>query len=706
MRGRTFWVLSVIILGAFSAPSARGDVRPIGPDGGTLSALAIDRTNPRTLYAGAHYAGVFKSTDAGAHWDFSGLAGYTVNTLAIDPQNPAVLYAGVFVPQDDGDERNPGIFKSTDGGKSWTSTNAVSTFGCTIEGLAVDPRDSLSVYASACDGFLRSSDGGETWSAANSGFPHLDPRSGSALASLVIDPMGTLFITAYQCDTTGRFPAPACDTDVFKSSDGGGSWRKATAAPISNSMVTALAIDPVSPSTLYARIMFTNVQNGVIKSTDSGATWVRTSLDLGQGCCIAAVAVDPAGAVYAAGFGGLFKSMDGGTGWRRIGYFPPLTGISALAFDAQNSDTVYVVDSLGISKSTDGGAGWNKANSGLRAAPVFSIALDPQRAGSIYAGGFGIATTTDSGTSWTAGKSAAREYSNFAYALQIDPADPNTIYAAVGERGEDVTFGGAVLKSVDGGGTWNVARSGITTPAAVTSLVADPRHPGTLYVGTWGGGVFKSVDGAMSWNAMDAGLPAGDFQPVITALTIDPQQPETVYAGALSSELPGRRDPHVFKSTDGGLNWILLPQTFLRPGIQCCPEITAMATDGSTGNIYVVTTNYAGPGGTLWKSTDSGATWRDILPTSSSASAVAVDSQTADTIYASTDTGLLVSLDGGENWAPLPGGPSLSTTLALDPLNPNTLYAAGWSGLFAITIGPSDKQTQASRNRLPTKDGR
>ena len=339
-------ILSLALLAAGSAHAAEVSITSIGPEGGSLGSLIADPQNPGTLYAGARYAGAFKTTDGGTHWSPAGLAGFTVDKLAIDPQNPDSIYAGVFMEQDDGNANSSGIFRSTDGGKSWNWANTGLPAACRIGGLVVDPQISGTIYAWApCAGVFRSNDAGETWKAVNSGLPF--PGFGSTgPGSMAIDSNNAvLYVTTAQCDQSGKLPPPACDTHVFKSIDGGESWSEITSAPVAGTVFVSLAIDPVSPNVLYARFMYSNFQNGVIKSMDGGQSWTRTKLDLGQGCCINALAVDPQSAIYAAGLGGLFKSTDGGTNWSWISYFRPVSGVSAVAFDTQDPTTVYVIDS-------------------------------------------------------------------------------------------------------------------------------------------------------------------------------------------------------------------------------------------------------------------------------------------------------------------------------------------------------------------------
>ena len=110
----------------------------IGPEGGTVHALAIDPQTPTTLYAGTDSGGVFKSTDGGASWSAvnNGLTAAWVLALAIDPQTPTTLYAGTY-----GGE----VFKSTNGGASWSAVNNDLT-AAWVWDLAIDPQTPTTLY--------------------------------------------------------------------------------------------------------------------------------------------------------------------------------------------------------------------------------------------------------------------------------------------------------------------------------------------------------------------------------------------------------------------------------------------------------------------------------------------------------------------------------------------------------------------------------
>jgi hypothetical protein len=134
------WVflLSFFQFVPFSAWAGANQWTSIGPDGGSISALAIDPSHPATLYAGIYYSGVYKSTNGGRSWSpaNTGLTATYVQALAIDPSNPATLYATIASK----------VYKSTDGGGSWSPVNTGLT-NIYVMTLAIDPSHPATLYA-------------------------------------------------------------------------------------------------------------------------------------------------------------------------------------------------------------------------------------------------------------------------------------------------------------------------------------------------------------------------------------------------------------------------------------------------------------------------------------------------------------------------------------------------------------------------------
>src|SRR6266850_2477863 len=253
MRGmRALWlvlavVTAVLVLRAVPAYSSHGGVM--------VTALAIDPLTPTTLYAGTA-GGVFKSMDGGASWSAIGLI--NVSALAIDPLTPTTVYAGIGT-FDMG--ALGGVFKSTDGGVSWNATGSLTGI---VWSLAIDPLTPTTVYAGtlgydsfdtepgSLGGVYKSTDGGASWS-----------RGLSNVSALAIDPLtpNTLY--------AGVYDEAANDSAVYKSTDGGASWNAIGLTGVGGVLV--LAIDPTSTN-LYAG----TGTSGVYKSTNSGVDWRPT----------------------------------------------------------------------------------------------------------------------------------------------------------------------------------------------------------------------------------------------------------------------------------------------------------------------------------------------------------------------------------------------------------------------------------------------
>ncbi len=365
--------------------------------------------------------------------------------------------------------------------------------------------------------------------------------------------------------------------------------------------VQALAIDPATPSTLYAgthgdwRMVRDGgdlrrvAVNGMFKSTNGGATW--SAIDTGlTNPYVEALVIDPAtpSTLYAGTGGGVFKSMNGGATWHAINTGLTDLDVLALAIDPQHPTTLYagMSDSVrgGVFKTTDGGASWSKPAKGLSSIlctmesdnlghpKITALAIDPQNPTTLYAGTYfgDVFKTTNGGATWSSPSQYFTHHSLFgtrehrihiglrgypADTLAIDPATPSTLYAVThGQRS-------GIFKSIDGGATWSAASVGMQLPKYVYhppaedepyayvnydsyALAIDPATPSTLYAGT-DSGIFKSTNSGASWYWSGAAS-NGLTNSWVYALAIDPQHPTALYAGTSGG---------VFKSADGGVSW-------------------------------------------------------------------------------------------------------------------------------------------------------
>lgn len=286
--------------------------------------------------------------------------------------------------------------------------------------------------------------------------------------------------------------------------------------------IVALAIDPVTPTTIYAGSSGSTegALGGVHKSIDGGTSWAPVL----SNASVSALAIDPSTpmTIYAAVFGAVQKSTDGAEIWNDAS--SGLTGLSSLnvlAIDPTNPQTLYAGTDQGVFKSTNGAGSWSP--DGLSTETILALAIDPVTSTTLYAGTSidGVFKRT-AGNDWSNVTGSITGSSNF-QALAIDPASPTTVYLGT------ETY---VYKTTDGGVTWDYADKFLSL--SCLALVIDPQTSTTLYVGTAAQGVYKSIDGGASWNSVNTGLPTSGFTGAVVnipALAIDPLASSSIYAG-------------------------------------------------------------------------------------------------------------------------------------------------------------------------------
>ena len=216
--------------------------------------MVIAPSNPATLYAltsGTAGIGLFKSTDGGNSWSqtYTNSAYPYVAALVIDPSDPATLYALTGFS---------GVYKSTDGGASWFPANT-GLSSAYVYTLALAPSNPATLYAGTDSGVYKSSNGGGNWSPV-----YTNPQT--YVADLVIDPSNPSTLYAGANTLT--------DGGIYKSTDGGASWHPFNTTGLPATNVMTLVIDPSNPATLYAL-------------TSVGGAFKFTSVDLPTECLFA-----------------------------------------------------------------------------------------------------------------------------------------------------------------------------------------------------------------------------------------------------------------------------------------------------------------------------------------------------------------------------------------------------------------------------------
>jgi photosystem II stability/assembly factor-like uncharacterized protein len=266
--------------------------------------------------------------------------------------------------------------------------------------------------------------------------------------------------------------------------------------PDIEAQVHCFAIDPITPSILYA-----DTGEGIFHSTNSGATWKQVSAGLPTFgvLCLAIDPKTPATLYVGTLMDGVFRSTNSGSTWTAVNAGFTVTSAPHIAVDPVNTSTVYIgTNGYGIFRSTDGGNSWHPANTGLPddyPQEIKSIAVDPSTPATLYVtNSIGrLFRSVDSGDHWV----AVSNGSHWINVLAIDPAASTKLYAG--------TTNG-VLLSIDSGVTWAAMNTGFPDQTSILSLAIDPRTSTTLYASTSGRSVFSSTDGGKTWTSINTYL--------------------------------------------------------------------------------------------------------------------------------------------------------------------------------------------------------
>ena len=614
-----------------------------GPEGGSITAVAVDPLTPSTVYAATYQAGVFKSTDGGLSWEErnEGLSSPSAKTIAIDPGTGTTAYLGTA---------GGGVFKTVNGAAAWTSSSS-GLADTWVEAVAVDPSNGNVVFAGTSSALYRSLDAAASWSLVATA-----PGSTSIEAVAVAASDPTVVYAGYY---DAGFPQTVVG-GVLKSTDGGATWAPVNAGlpGLAGFGVFAVAIDPTDEDTVHV-----GTNTGIFKTVDGGASWTMTSPS-----STLALAINPASpsTVYAAS-GDILKSVDGGSSWISSGSGISPLRAQVLAIDPMTPSRLYAgTDGDGVYLSVNAASSWSTANSDLDAMHVTDVAVDPEVPQTVYAatGGSGVWKTIDGGTSWAQSGLPGL----YVEAIVVDPASPSTVYAS--------SPGVAMYKSTDAGATWTPLAG---APSALT-LEIDPGDPQTLYSGD-GIGVSKSTDGGASWNPASSGLPSTFVRDLLV-----------LPAGIVFAAT----DLGVYKSTNGAGTWAAASS-----------GLTTIVIAALAAHPAEPATVYAGSwGGGVFKSTDGGGTWTAIntnLPGSLLVPALVVDPKRSGVVYAgSFGLGVYETTDGGATWSSINDGLTVGLlyrtieALAIDPMDTRRLYAATFAaGVFSLEppCGPTAQQS-------------
>jgi len=664
--------------------------RQIGPAAmsGRIADIAVYEANANIWYIGAAHGGVWKTTNNGTTWEpqlqDQGLM--SIGDIAVSQSNPDLVYVGT------GESNNrqstswgDGVYKSTDGGKSYTNVGLKTSRH--INRIVIDPRQNDTVFVAATGplfgpggerGVFKTTDGGRTW---RKGL-FIDDMTGSI--DVAIDPHdpNVLYATTWQRLRSGgaelRESGPG--SGIHKSTDGGEHWTRLTNG-IPSEPLSKITID-VAQNTrglVYAYILSgeprrggrTSDAGGVFRSEDGGASWRRVNPRLSSRTYYTHIKVDPKNdrRLFIMDLE-LWRSDDGGANWVKHNMKNIHDDLHGLWIDPNDDDHLVLAGDGGVNVSVDGGAHWLQTV--LPLAQFYDLDVDMQEPYWVYGG-------MQDTASW-AGPS--RTYDNEGItdhdwiklrsvgdgmAIHPHPRDPNIVYLAQNNGN---------LSHLDLR-TWT--RTELQPdPAMATTLKLHPfrwdwsppfivssTSPDVLYVGA--NYVFRCEIGAPQPNG-EVAHTCTVISPDLTALQDKPYPAvgERYYSyGALFSlaQSPvdaavlwaGADDGPIHVSRDSGKTWTRvdgsLPAGTYQEGFVSKIE----ASRASAGTAYVAyDLHYRDDNKPyLFKTTDFGRTWTAItsdLPAWGSTYVIREDPHNPRVLYVGTESGLFVSIDGGAHW--------------------------------------------------------
>ena len=457
---------------------------------------------------------------------------------------------------------------------------------------------------------------------------------------------------------------------------GGGTWERLP-LPLEPGSVDSLVVDPDAPSTLFAK-----TSGGVYRSTDGGSSWTQTlSFSAIAGQTLAAefdpahpstiyLLVIPRDGVAAR----LLRSDDGGVSWAEAAGKPPKPfGVwpPAIWFDTTRSPSiVYALGGSGVIRSADRGETWTELGpqeaqgemDAKRRGPVLPAAAD-QALSHFFASFSG--TVVDAATGIVVDVTAPGpgvEKATWAGSVAIDPADTSILYAATGA---------GVYKSADGGATWNSASAGLAD-AATRSVAPEPKDPATVYASTLSG-IYRSGTGGAEWNRILDGE---------GSVVVAPSAPSRVYAWTSAG---------LYRSDNGGDTWLGLTAMGLTSWYSLEPDINGHPASGlvlvaadDPDVVFAVSSSRDQAGSSLFRSSDSGATWTEVLV---GARFIVPDPKSASTLFATAGNRVFKSIDVGRTWTAVSpkGWDDAVVDIAINPLDPSVyVIQSSKSGEFSL----------------------
>ena len=660
--------------------------RLIGPGAasGRVMSIAVNPKNKFEYYVGVASGGVWKTINDGTTWTpvFDGEGSYSIGWVAMDPNDSSVVWVG---SGESNSQRSvsygDGIYRSDDGGKNWQNLGLKKSEH--IGRVVVDPKDSKTVYVAAEGplwgpggdrGLYKSTDGGKNWKSV------LTISENTGVVDVALDPSNSdiVYAAAYQ---RRRHVYTLIDggpeSTIYKSTDAGATWNKLKSGlPTVDMGRIGLAVSPADPNVVYATIEAADGKGGIFRSEDKGATWERRN-EFDQGAMYySRVVPDPKNVdrIFIMSVE-LRESLDGGKTLHKVNEKNHHGDNHALWIDPENTKHWLLGSDGGMAETWDDAKTW-QFKSNLPTVQFYDVAVD--NAVPFY----NVCGGTQDYFSWC-GPSRTHSLNGIVnsdwfvttggdgFRSQVDPTDPNTIYAesqyGVLVRFDKPTGQELVLQPLEGKGEpplrWNWDSPILISPHSHTRLYFAANK---LFRSDDRGDTWKAISGDLSRQLDRNKLPVMDkvwgpdavaknqstsFYGNIVALAESPKKEGLIYVGT--------DDGLIQITNDGGASWTKYEKFAGVPDTTYVSRLAASNHDA--GTVYAAFENHKNEDFKpyLLKSADAGKTWTSIagdLPESGPVLAFAEDTVNANLLFAGTETGAFFTIDGGQHWIRLKGG--------------------------------------------------
>jgi photosystem II stability/assembly factor-like uncharacterized protein len=694
---------------------------------GRISAIAGTRepSGKITLFVGAASGGVWKSDDSGTRYRpvFDEQPVQSIGAIALDPKNSKNVWVGTGESW----TRNSvsigdGIYKSTDGGEIWTHAGLEKSEH--VARIVVNPKNSDTVFVcvpgplwsdSADRGLYKTTDGGKTWKQILKG-----PNLSTGCTAVAIDPANADIMFACMWDfrrkgweyrSGGDGPDKPSASGLFRSIDGGNTWTEIT--PESNKGFPkkpygrlAIAIAPSNAKRVYAFVE--SPDSALFVSDDGGASWEKRDKSnwmVWRPFYFANLIVDPKNPdrVFKPD-GALILSEDAGKSFAVVsGFFQGMHGdVHDVWIDSTNPETVFAGDDGGMWYSYNGGSKWWKAEN-LPVSQFYHVSLDDNDPYRVY-GGLQDNSSWVGDSQYPGGITNSRwenMYNGDGFWMFPDPTDPDYIYAE---------YQGGFVARVNR--HTHEARGIQPTPNYKeklrfnwnTPIALSPNEKGTIYIGAQF--LFRSRDHGQTWERISPDLTTNDphkqKQEQSGGVTVDNSSAEmhtTIYS---ISESPkdkaliwvGTDDGNLQLTRDGGKTWNNVAGNV--PGLpknSWVSWVQASNFDAATAYAAFDRHTFGDMAPYVFRTVDYGKTWTPVVTSQDSkgvrgyAHVIKEDVVQPNLLFLGTEFGLFVSIDSGKNWAQFKGNhfPAAAVRdLAIQPRENDLVLATHGRGIWII----------------------